>query len=394
MWILPENKLLQYSGRIDLNSKDKHWKEINLERIRCCMQAAEEGKELTIGFFGGSITQGSVASDDTRSYAYRVFQWWERTYPRAVFHYVNGGIGGTSSHFGTARVVKNLLMYQPDFVVVDFSVNDFVNGDEKEGAFFQETYEGLLRRILSWPSKPAVLVLNNVFYDTGQNAQEYHNAVADYYGVPHVSIKDTIYQRILKGEYTREELTPDNLHPNDKGHGLVAGEICRFLEMVKQGAEGLAERKTEKENQIVSKPLTANAYEQAKLLTIENCNPVLEGFRADASEKAGHLDFFKNGWIGKQKGDRITFQTECSCLAIQYRKTIQKPSPVAKVIVDGNRKQAVILDGNFEETWGDCLYLQTLLHHGEHKVHTVEVEIIEVSEEDRAPFYLLALITA
>lgn len=48
------------------------------------------------------------------------------------FHYVNGGIGGTTSHYGVSRAVTDVLMYQPDFVVVDFSVND--EPDE----FFQE----------------------------------------------------------------------------------------------------------------------------------------------------------------------------------------------------------------------------------------------------------------
>lgn len=368
---------------------------INLDRIWRCMRDAREGKELTIGFFGGSITQGSLATADTRTYAYRVFQWWEETYPQASFHYVNGGIGGTSSHFGAARVVEHMLMYQPDFVVVDFSVND----DEKDGLFFQETYEGLIRQILSWPSRPAVLVLNNVYYDTGINVQEYHNAVADYYGIPHVSIRDTIYQRILGGEYTRQELTPDNLHPNDKGHGLVAEEIRRFLEHAKKEADGCMTEET-----VISQtragygqlpaPMTDNAYEHARLLTIRNSVPTLDGFRADPAEKMGHLDCFKNGWIGKCRGERIIFHVKGSCLAVQYRKTVQKPSPIARVIVDNQKEQAVILDGNFQETWGDCLYLQKIQHHGEDTVHTVEIEIIEADEKDKTPFYLLSLITA
>ena len=40
-----------------------------------------------------------------------------------------------------------------------------------------------------------------------------------------VEARDTIYQRMKAGEYIREELTPDGLHPNDKGHKLVAEEI-------------------------------------------------------------------------------------------------------------------------------------------------------------------------
>ena len=77
-----------------------------------------------------------------------------------------------------------------------------------------------------------MVLLNNVFYDTGLNAQEYHNEVGNWYQVPHVSVRDTIYQRMKAGEYIREELTPDGLHPNDKGHGLVAGEITKFLERI------------------------------------------------------------------------------------------------------------------------------------------------------------------
>lgn len=96
---------------------------------------------------------------------------------------------GTTSHYGVSRVVTDMLMYQPDFVVVDFSVNDDPN------EFFQETYEGMIRRMLMWSSKPAVLLLNNVFYDTGKNAQEYHNRVGDWYHLPHVSIKDTVWRR-------------------------------------------------------------------------------------------------------------------------------------------------------------------------------------------------------
>ena len=52
-----------------------------------------------------------------------------------------------------------------------------------------------------------------------------------------------------------------------------------------------------------------------------------------------------------------------------------------------------ILDGNFEENWGDCLYLEPVLHHGENKMHTVEIEIINDETEDATPFYLLSLIT-
>lgn len=365
--------------------------ELEYSRLLSCMKRAAKGEELTIGFLGGSITQGSLASSDALTYAYQVYKWWCDTFKEATFHYVNGGIGGTTSHFGVSRAYEDMLMYQPDVVVVDFSVND--DADE----FFQETYEGVIRKLLSFGTKPAVLVLNNVYYDTGENAQKFHNAVADYYHVPHVSILDTVYQRMKAGEFTREELTSDGLHPNDKGHGLLAQEIIKYLEQVKQKAEATDSGSGPAKNllpETLPEPLTANAYEEAKRLTIRNCTPELNGFRADTGEKMGHLDFFKNGWIGRKKRDRISFEVDCSCIAVQYRKTIRKPSPVAKLVLDRKEEESVLLDGNFEEDWGDCLYLEKVLHRGKQGKHLVEIEVVQAEETDKEPFYLLSLIIA
>lgn len=373
---------------------------IDLTRIRECMRRADEGGELTIAFFGGSITQGCAASVHGKTYSYRVFEWWKRTFPKAEFRYVNAGIGGTTSHFGVARIVPDLLMYQPDLAVIDFSVND--GADD----FFQETYEGILRRILEWKSKPAVLVLNHVFYDTGKNAQQYHNAAADWYHVPHVSMRDTLYRKVEAGEYAMEELTGDALHPNDRGHELVAEEIIAFFRKVWEEMQtreggvqkaaqeaGLQETDAQKGDSPLPSPMTENAYEFARRLTIREISPDLAGFRADTEEKTGHLDLFKNGWIGKHPGDKIRFQVTASCIALQYRKSVSKPALRARLVLDGNCGEARILDGNFEEDWGDCLYLEPILHHGDHGKHSIELEILDDGAETAVPFYLVSLIT-
>lgn len=335
----------------------------DLTRLKACMRHAARGGELTIAFFGGSITQGCAAETHGNCCAYRVFRWWEETFPQARFHYVNGGIGGTTSHFGAARLVPDLLMYQPDFVVVDFSVNDTAD------AFFQETYEGVLRRILGWPSAPAVVLLHNVYYDSGENAEEAHREIGRHYHLPSVSVRGTVYRRMLAGAFTRAQLTADGLHPNDFGHGLIAAEITAFLEQVWA-------RMDEPEGaRPFPAPLTANAYEHARRLTIREASPQLLGFRADAREKTGHLDFFKNGWIGGKPGDAIRFEIEASCIAAQYRRTIQKPALAARLVLDGDTENAVLLDGNFDEDWDNCLALKPVLHHGRREKHTVEITV-------------------
>lgn len=366
-----------------------------MTRLKNLMKRAANGESLVIGFLGGSITQGSLSSTPKTCYAYLVYEWWKKSFPNAAFSFVNGGIGGTTSHYGGARAWKDVLCYRPDIVTVDFSVNDDAN------EFFEETYEGTIRRLLAAPSAPAVVVLNNVFYDTGKNAQDYHNRIADHYGIPHVSIKDTVYPDVESGKIVRADITPDNLHPNDKGHRLVADEICKLLDSIKAemeeetiAGENIEGKNTKTEASVLlPAPLTENAYEHSRLIQIQDNEAILDGFLVDPIEKKGMLDIFKNGWTAAHTNDKISFEIECSCLAVQYRKSVQQPVPKAKAVIDGDEAHAVILDGNFTEDWGDCLYLEPLLHHAEKKVHRIEITVTDAKDIVR-PFYLVALIVS
>lgn len=366
-----------------------------MTRLKNLMKRAANGESLVIGFLGGSITQGSLSSTPKNCYAYLVYEWWKKSFPNAAFSFVNGGIGGTTSHYGGARAWKDVLCYRPDIVTVDFSVNDDAN------EFFEETYEGTLRRLLAAPSAPAVVVLNNVFYNTGKNAQDYHNRIADHYGIPHVSIKDTVYPDVESGKIVRADITPDNLHPNDKGHRLVADEICKLLDSIKAeveeetiAGENIEGKSTKTEASVLlPAPLTENAYEHSRLIQIQDNEAILDGFLVDPIEKKGMLDIFKNGWTAAHTNDKISFEIECSCLAVQYRKSVQQPVPKAKAVIDGDEEHAVILDGNFTEDWGDCLYLEPLLHHAEKKVHRIEITVTDAKDIVR-PFYLVSLIVS
>lgn len=366
-----------------------------MTRLKNLMKRAAKGESLVIGFLGGSITQGSLSSTPKTCYAYLVYEWWKKSFPNAAFSFVNGGIGGTTSHYGGARAWKDVLCYRPDIVTVDFSVNDDAN------EFFEETYEGTLRRLLAAPFAPAVVVLNNVFYDTGKNAQDYHNRIADHYGIPHVSIKDTVYPDVESGKIVRADITPDNLHPNDKGHRLVADEICKLLDSIKAemeeetiAGENIEGKSTKTEASVLlPAPLTENAYEHSRLIQIQDNEAILDGFLVDPIEKKGMLDIFKNGWTAAHTNDKISFEIECSCLAVQYRKSVQQPVPKAKAVIDGDEAHAVILDGNFTEDWGDCLYLEPLLYHAEKKVHRIEITVTDAKDIVR-PFYLVALIVS
>lgn len=372
----------------------------NLTRLSGIMRRAHAGEALTIGFLGGSITQGSLAAAPERCYAYLVYEWWRSAFPRAQFTYINAGIGATDSQFGCARVEEDLLCHNPDFVVIDFSVND--DGTEH----FMETYEGVIRRVYGWKSEPAVLLLHNVYYDTGANAQLFHGRLGRYYELPAVSMQSSIYPALLLGRIENREITPDDLHPNDAGHALVASVITYFLAQVRRETEaerrapgGLAEDAQCKasgaggERAVLQKePLTRNRYEHSTRYQNGCGCAQCDGFVPDDTPQHGITDIFKNGWMATEKGDSITLEVEGTCIGVQYRKTVRHPAPKAEVTVDGDTDGAMLLDAAFDEDWGDKLVLDTVAEDLPAGTHRVTVRLAETHEEDVLPFYLVSVI--
>ncbi|MCC8138495.1 MAG: GDSL-type esterase/lipase family protein [Clostridiales bacterium] len=392
----------------------------NEERLKAVMRRAAAGEQMTIGFIGGSITHGSLSSTPQTCYAYLVYSWWKEAFPKADFTYVNAGIGATDSQYGAARVETHLLQYKPDVVFIEFSVND------ESTEHFLETYEGLVRRVLFSECAPAVILIHNVCYDNGASAQLQHAKVGRHYSLPSVSMQSSIYPELLAGRIPNREITPDDLHPNDAGHELVASVITYYLETVRMEAlekveEGspmnvevplcqnsVAESIIHGENAACLNgamepvPLTANTYERSVRYSNRNYTlEEVEGFTADLRPQSDITDNFKNGWESSLQGAHMTFELEGTGVAVQFRRSVRPSAadgtsrfaPVAEIIVDGDPATRKILDANFDETWGDKLELLTVTEHMPKGIHRVEVRLVE-AQDTVVPFYLNAIIMA
>ncbi len=134
-------------------------------RLQRVLAKARRGEAVTVGVIGGSITQGASASKGERRYGDLMAAWWRQQFPKAMIKYINAGIGATGSNYGAMRVRRDLLEQQPDFIVVEYAVND---GNTRE---YAESLEGLLRQMLKAPGQPAVLLFFTMRQDGG-NAQE------------------------------------------------------------------------------------------------------------------------------------------------------------------------------------------------------------------------------
>ena len=241
----------------------------NRARLASVMQRAQNGEELTIGFIGGSVTEGAYASDYNKtSYAGLTFAWWEKAFPQATFHYVNAGFGGTSSLFGVHRVQEDLLQYEPDFVIVEFGVNDCTD------PYQTEAYANLVHRILNSASAPAVMLLY-VMNSDGSNTQAYQVPVGEHYDLPMISYRDAVWPEVKAGRYLWDEIGADWVHPTNMGHAIIAELVISYLTKTHETLATVTEKAPSYSN-----PYKAYVYENAIYYNRNNITPThSEGIR-------------------------------------------------------------------------------------------------------------------
>lgn len=345
----------------------------------------QAGEDVTVGFIGGSITDGSLADTPEQSFADRVVEQLRRDYPDSKISYINKGVGGTDSVYGCARVEDDLLVRKPDLVIIDFTVND------KDERIFMESCEGLLRRILKSPSKPAVLVLENIFYDDGHSAEAQHDPLCEHYSLPAVKVREGLYREIQDGKLEMETVTPDGLHPGTFGHERLAQAVYGKLQEVLAPSEEIPKQVDKKEKNLPD-PMTRNRFETAELRNNHLSDCFNGGMKADLFDApygpSGRPPKFRDGWIGRP-GEVLETSFTGSFLAILYRKTLRRPGCSAILELDGQKFR---LNGEFEKDWGECLYIDRILDDEEVSEHHLKLTV--TGEAEAYPFYLTGLVTA
>lgn len=134
---------------------------------------------------------------------------------------ISAGLGGTGSMYGALRAGRDLLSNLPDFVVVEFAVNDnWTDG---------EAFEDLVRQILAQPNFPAVLLLFMMWEKRG-NDQEIQSKVGAHYRLPTVSFRDAIWPEMEADRLKWSEYIVDNVHPTDAGHVAAARFITTMCD--------------------------------------------------------------------------------------------------------------------------------------------------------------------
>lgn len=196
------------------------------------------GEDVRISYFGGSITAGAGASKPQFCYRELLTAWLRKDNPGARITPYNAAIGGTGSWLGAFRCWNDVGYQRPHLVIVEFAVND---GGVPEDQVLA-SMEGIVRQLkLRTPSKPDILFVYTLVkghledFKAGKlpPTMQYHEKVAQHYGIPSVVMAKTAADEILGGRMTMEQFAKDNVHPTDAGYALYLEALKPFFAAVK-----------------------------------------------------------------------------------------------------------------------------------------------------------------
>lgn len=332
----------------------------NTARIQHALAKARRGEPIVVGTLGGSITAGAAASQTQFNYPNRVAQWWRDHFPSVSVTLVNAGIGATCTDLGAHRAKSDLLYANPDFVIVEFSVNDYTF------PLNQETMEGVVRQILAQPNAPGLLMLF-MMSDNGGNQQSWHAPVGTHYNLPMVSYRDALWPEIQAGRLRWTDISPDTVHPNDRGHQYAAEFVGALLDQV-----------------LASLPADSGL-------------PSIPALPAPlVSDLFTHTAYWKAATISAAENKGWSLGPEMA----PYGKCLQATVPGSTLVVDfygttasilyynvhGNmgiiraqvdNQPEVIVDAYYEPTWGGWNPFRLIAHNLKYGQHRLSIELLE-----------------
>ncbi len=346
-------------------------------RLANVMKKAKGGQGITIGVIGGSITQGTGASGSTENYAYYNMAWWFKTFPTAAayFNTVNAGIGATGSYIGVHRAERDLLSKKPDIVVVEFSVND------TDPARDEKSYEALVSRILAQDNNPAVILLFTTQED-GTSLVDTHRKIGEKYNLPMISYKNAVLPQIQAGHFKWTDISPDNIHPNSNGHGIIGELLWSYYNSVYADLDNI------NTDDLTVEGLETEGFQYADA-HIEDSNSLEVSGEPKGFAKAEINQNFPHNYATEEAGE-ITFTVTGSNIGVLYQRTIDGKSGQYDVYVDGELVKT--LDGNFENGWGNYAEAAEVYTSWAAVPHEVTVKMTDGS---KAPgFQLLGLLVS
>ena len=347
----------------------------NMERMAKFFEKLESGKEVTVAYIGGSITEGLTAGAE-KCWAKLSYDRLCEMYPDNKINYVNAGMSGTPSVLGNIRLKRDVLDSNPDLVFVEFAVND---GNDQ---LYKDSYEALVRKVLSQDNQPAVALYFTVI-KSGHTCEAYMSEVGKAYGLPMVSLNNVLAYEFEKGRMTWEDYSDDESHPNVWGHEMTCDLIMNMLNKAKEKA---AEMTDVTVSALPETWVYSDRFANMELVDREHSSDRFTMLSTGSfTTDTATASTFPDGWTYKgvpSECEAMEFEFTGKNLMLVYKCANSKVFGSLKITVDDNEVGTFATAAN--DGWNNPVAVLTFA--GEDTTHKVSIIPVTQSGEDSVTY--------
>lgn len=327
------------------------------------LQNALKKDRVSVAFAGGSITKGWDGSKHLdKNYTDYVTDYLKKLFPEKQFDSANLSTESANSFIGLSITDKVIEETAPDIVFIEYAVNNECGHDHIV------SYESLVKRMLSLPSEPAVILIfliNQSLY----TSQGYMKRIGTHYDLASVSVADSMKKMLDEG-FDWSVYSDDVIHPNVWGHRFIADCVINALELsINKSPDILHE---------IPEPLFSLDYKDYRSFGSTSGNMHSQGFEEIACPEYG--EFFQSG-IRYQSGAgnaAVRFEGEFKTLFAAYVHDKTDRFSDADILIDGEKK--AVLQGRSIYGWGN-VNLRNVFSFDVKGKHSVELKVRDPKKE-------------
>lgn len=320
-------------------------------------------KELTVVYFGGSLTSGYGCTDrDKYSWRARSGQWLKDNFPQANIKTIDTAIGESGTYLGTYRVQKDVIGSKPDLLFIEYAINDTYSGATAAIAGLRfETIVREVRNALPYCDIVTVITTDRTYAAQSNSLMLFptalgHSNIAQAYDLPVVNIGAGLVKNIAKIEKNNnwwsnkaiwDKYFLDNVHPFNNGHEQYYLCIKEYLEnsLLNTNYSGFASKKRTVPAIVSEHLLDGNRQSitgeklQTHFVADSSTNATYDpGTFVSSTSQTPHIGFYR-----VEKGGQATFTFEGTEIAIWTNLT----SPAKLTYsVDGGAEKTISFDSH------------------------------------------------
>ena len=192
-----------------------------LNSYQAFLKKAQSGEKIRVCYLGGSITVGAATAPrqgtnrdgkpfDYTNYDVQKDSWRALTYEwlrknfeskNGQFEHINVAIGATTSELAAFRLKKHVLAYRPDFLFIEFAVNDAGKGmisaeSPRFDRSIQRTMTNIIQRVRNQNSDIAIFIPTSTIRENRISRKKHWISMQKKSVAAHHRIAELFYQKM------------------------------------------------------------------------------------------------------------------------------------------------------------------------------------------------------